>query len=153
MSGAMYPTYNAGKVIGEINWFEPIILKGTVKETYSAIETTDIVIPINRKDINDIFLGYCGKFNSNSAPDIQLNQIVDFVSGQSNVSTMDILGFLKQGEIGAIFSLRPPTSTTDNRYFIFLISEQKNSFVIRLKYSVNSSTAYYVSASFIFGWR
>lgn len=153
MSGAMFPSYNSGKVIGEINWLDFIYVETAKASSYATIYTPDMVIPVNRKDINEIFLGFvCG--GGSSITTFTKNDIVNYVSSESNTDCLNILAFIRDAEIGS--SLRISCngySLSTYQSFLTIVSETNDSVIVNFSLKYMSSNAYHANLGFRMGWR
>lgn len=152
MSVGVFPQYNSGKVIGEINWLEPISVSATTSSTYPKIFSDEIVIPINRKDLNEVYFGFWLDKTSSANELVDIAKIERIDSSEQNNESANIVGFLRKTEIGTMLEIRSIANTEKYMSFI-LISEQANSFVIQLKFRYNTSTNMYIAGIAKLGWR
>lgn len=151
MSGAMFPSYNSGKVIGEINWLEPMIIKSE-NMTAPLAYSEDIVIPINRQEINEFIFGTYFAQSTSTSTEVGINQILDYYSSSVNKEFKNLIGFFRQTEVGNEFKLS--IDTLLDKYVIFkIVSEQEKSFVIKFGVSYKITSNRSASLALRFGWR
>lgn len=153
MSLWKYPQTNAGKVIGEINWIDFIYVATDKSISYPTITTPDIVIPINRKEINEIFLGYIC-YGGSTITTYTKDDIIDYVSSESNVDGLNILAFIRDAEIGSSIRLScNGYSLSSYQTYLKLVSETNDSIIVNFRFKYMSSNSYYASLGFRMGWR
>lgn len=139
MSGAMFPTYNAGKVIGEINWiYDTVAATGNV---VGSAGIKEIVIPINRNEINEIV------FSTNYTDSIA-KKFSYFYSSESNQQNRNYALSLRQMSVGSV--LFSESVTQMYSFQISLLSETNDSFILKISYGKQD---YRKNAEFMIGWR
>lgn len=154
MSGAMFPSYNSGKVIGEINWLEPITIV-PINQPMSIPQaiSDNIVIPINRKDLNEFYFGFALKSSTKSSEvATTINDLLFINSSEQNYENENTVCFLRKMNIGKAMSFYKKGSTID-RMLLKLVSEDEGKFVIQISAISSISGSYYLSSTFLIGWR
>lgn len=151
MSGAMFPTYNNGRVIGEINWLEPICIISELS-SYPTATSKNIIIPINREDINEFYIVWGANNQTDKIVTAKNIGIKNAYSSIKNPSQNDIVGYIKKADLGG--SLYIISDGVECYHIsIYLISEQANSFVIKVQISFSTITSCYAAGKVILGWR
>ena len=145
----MYPTYNSGKVLGKINWL--LEKSSKTKETLTSSqyeEIAEIVIPINRKDLNEFVFGHCKTTNSSA------NLTLKYSSETQNDMFENIVYFLRNASIGdRIYVKNRGSSVFETDFFINIISETENEFIIKIAIYGSSSSSYMQYYKIAVGYR
>ncbi|MDY5168617.1 hypothetical protein [Dielma fastidiosa] len=153
MSVGIFPQYNAGKVIGEINWFDLIAVKSGASKTYNEVETDNIIFPINKHELNEIYIGFNGGSCTSSDGLLAKDSIPSYFSSEQNMELTNIVAFLRDCNVGQQLEFKDLLGTTRNRLYIKLISYGNDNFIIRLRYKYNDSSNTYIRFVVSLGWR
>ena len=153
MSGAMFPTYNSGKVIGEINWLDLISIKSGSSKTYNEVETDNIIFPINKQELNEIYIGINGGSCSSYDDLLTKDSIPSYFSSEQNIELTNIVAFLRDCNAGQQLEFTDLNGSTNNRLYIKVISYKSNNFIIKLRYKYNNSSNTYIRFVVSLGWR
>lgn len=150
MSGAMFPNYNSGKVIGEINW---LLEKSGVTNDYVSTgikeEIAEVIVPINRKDLNEFVFGYARATSSTA------NLVLKYSSETQNDMFDNIVYFLRNSSIGDPIYIKDRGSGSFSTYFsIEIISETEKEFILKIyAFGTTSSSNYNCYYKIAVGYR
>ena len=134
MSAWQFPQVNTGKIIGEMNW-DSASLYCPSKTSLVDYVTHDFVIPINRNEINEFAI--CG---TTSSKEVTEDNFVSFDSSENNSKGKNYALSIRKMTVGNVIYSDSVSGSWN--FYLRLLSEQENSFVVQFQYAQKSSNAY-----------
>ena len=142
MSAWQFPQVNTGKIIGEMNWDSASLYCPTRTNLYDFV-THDFIIPINRNEINEFAIS-----GTTSSKEVTDDNLYSFDSSDNNSKGKNYALSIRQMTVGNIVYSSGISGSYN--FYLILLSEQENSFVLQFQYAQKSSNAY---AGIKIGWR